>query len=1291
MIDFYQTTNGDGWTNTTAGNQAWLINDPTSKVCDWFGVTVSADYKIQSIQLPNNNVRGEIPVSLAVLDDLKILDLPQNNLIGEIPVVLGNLPNLQTLNLRENVLVGAIPEAITNAAGLETLDLGVNRFSSIIPESIGNLQTLVYLDLSENKLEGAIPESLYTSVALEAIKLQQNNLSGGVSEMIGNLTELQIFWLSENNFSGAIPVSITAIPGLYSVHLDFNAFGSDLPLLIPSFSPATTDVQINNNGFVFSDFENEHPDYRDNLTNYSHIPQARVDRTETITVDLGDSAVLFTEDLTSPNNTYRWFKDSDFLIETTLTEISIDAITEDDLGVYYFTATNSTIEGLLLERNRITLALRDTNPGGGDCDVLEGVVDGSFESCIDVARTGNDEIMYPTGNLDCGNWVKLNPRSTPDSWLAPVNPAFSGVSDTMVSSPDGGVFAGAIATSRSGSIEFESITANVANLEIGARYEVTFYQASGSTYLDTIPVESSYSRWKVKFGGSNAYELATPMVTEETVTWKEETIEFVANATTSTLEFLASIKDLDNTYPYVYLLIDGIKVTKVDGDCDDGGNNNDIGFCLSQNIPTIGDLESPIEGVTDVDWYINETPPDIIAPDTDDLEDYLDWAENDTSTFVELPLDPATEILESATYWAQSSTSDVRVPLYVNVHSGITGFDVVEIDFQLFGIVDNATIADLEPKNEGIQWYAAATGGGVLPTSTLLEDGQAYFGQQEDNPCRFEVTVSINTLEPEGEQLFGFCESLDATVADLKDKITVLDNHELIFYREEIGSAQYALTDMLENNTTYYVAQRDTLGNESARKEIFVIVYTVPEPIISNTNQVFYTNDPVFISDLVAVGNDIRWYDSPFDGIAYDATDQLTNGGTYYAAQLDFNCDSNEGDCCMSVQRVGVTVTILEELPPTLVGCERFRPQPGDRYVISGWVRENGMLAVDPRTVSFDDVSTLFVKMLNYLLDEKILTDESRDRHIPKVYELESREFDVLIPFVKNVADKTLTIYNFEYIKERQYGLGPERSIGFSFALEPSDNALRFEYRTPYVRLGILRSSSSFTLGYRYPLVHNPELSLEFKEAEFCNGINLCVTSSFSISGLDRTGLLTYGYANDQEQDTNFSTGLLEEHTEFTFLLDPEYQVMEYTNALLSIEYASVNEDGDLIPLDKNTIEFRPKGNIVDGWQRISADFTIPLDATNMTIVLTSNVVDQTNSNLNVFFDDVRIHPFDGNMKSFVYDPITQRLVSELDENNYGTFYEYDQEGGLVRVKKETERGVFTVQETRSGNAKRDH
>ena len=46
--------------------------------------------------------------------------------------------------------------------------------------------------------------------------------------------------------------------------------------------------------------------------------------------------------------------------------------------------------------------------------------------------------------------------------------------------------------------------------------------------------------------------------------------------------------------------------------------------------------------------------------------------------------------------------------------------------------------------------------------------------------------------------------------------------------------------------------------------------------------------------------------------------------------------------------------------------------------------------------------------------------------------------------------------------------------------------------------------------------------------------------------------------------------------------------------------------------------------------------------------------------------------------------PVTLKYVAELDANNFATFYEYDEEGSLVRVKKETEKGIMTIQETKN-------
>ena len=40
--------------------------------------------------------------------------------------------------------------------------------------------------------------------------------------------------------------------------------------------------------------------------------------------------------------------------------------------------------------------------------------------------------------------------------------------------------------------------------------------------------------------------------------------------------------------------------------------------------------------------------------------------------------------------------------------------------------------------------------------------------------------------------------------------------------------------------------------------------------------------------------------------------------------------------------------------------------------------------------------------------------------------------------------------------------------------------------------------------------------------------------------------------------------------------------------------------------------------------------------------------------------------------------------MADLDENNFTTFYEYDLEGNLTRIKRETERGILTIKETKS-------
>lgn len=102
-----------------------------------------------------------------------------------------------------------------------------------------------------------------------------------------------------------------------------------------------------------------------------------------------------------------------------------------------------------------------------------------------------------------------------------------------------------------------------------------------------------------------------------------------------------------------------------------------------------------------------------------------------------------------------------------------------------------------------------------------------------------------------------------------------------------------------------------------------------------------------------------------------------------------------------------------------------------------------------------------------------------------------------------------------------------------------------------------------------------------------------------------------------------------------------------------------------------------PVGKPIDGWQKVEGYYNISNGFDIMLYVPVNGLV-----------DDIRILPARATMQSFAYDPMNFRLYASLDENNYATFFEYDAEGKLIRTKKETEKGILTVSESRMSVAK---
>jgi len=106
---------------------------------------------------------------------------------------------------------------------------------------------------------------------------------------------------------------------------------------------------------------------------------------------------------------------------------------------------------------------------------------------------------------------------------------------------------------------------------------------------------------------------------------------------------------------------------------------------------------------------------------------------------------------------------------------------------------------------------------------------------------------------------------------------------------------------------------------------------------------------------------------------------------------------------------------------------------------------------------------------------------------------------------------------------------------------------------------------------------------------------------------------------------------------------------------------------------------------VVEGWKLLEIPFTVPSNTANTGYF----TLDISSGGSNIYVDDFRIHPFDAQMNGYVYDYLNMRLLSQIDENNFATFYEYDDEGTPIRVKKETEKGIVTLKENRKFFKKR--
>ncbi len=100
-----------------------------------------------------------------------------------------------------------------------------------------------------------------------------------------------------------------------------------------------------------------------------------------------------------------------------------------------------------------------------------------------------------------------------------------------------------------------------------------------------------------------------------------------------------------------------------------------------------------------------------------------------------------------------------------------------------------------------------------------------------------------------------------------------------------------------------------------------------------------------------------------------------------------------------------------------------------------------------------------------------------------------------------------------------------------------------------------------------------------------------------------------------------------------------------------------------------------PSGNVIEGWQQVKGIFQCPARAATVELKFKPGAA------ATIWFDDLRLHPTSGNMKTYVYDLNDYRLRAILDEENFADLFFYDKEGALYLKQQETEDGIKTISE----------
>ena len=183
-----------------------------------YGLKLHETFGIEKMDLPQNNLEGELPPEICRWGALSSLPpvvfpprtKPNPTRQHHIPTTTTtttprpSLRGLWCVDLSDNSLFGSLPRTIGDLSYLKDLNLSGNQLTGELPRELGRLRPLRRLWLQDNQFEGPLPRELGNLFQLREINLSKNKLSGMIPRELGRLEyleRLQVSWFAARPIS----------------------------------------------------------------------------------------------------------------------------------------------------------------------------------------------------------------------------------------------------------------------------------------------------------------------------------------------------------------------------------------------------------------------------------------------------------------------------------------------------------------------------------------------------------------------------------------------------------------------------------------------------------------------------------------------------------------------------------------------------------------------------------------------------------------------------------------------------------------------------------------------------------------------------------------------------------------------------------------------------------------------------------------------------------------------------------------------------------------------------------